>query len=188
MSVFNAVFSAAMNGEKLSPQIKTSRHYRQWESVKDLRRCLICENNHGKIWPTEEDPLQRPPAHIRCRCRTKLMQAIAAGTATISGHSGADWTLKFEKELPTYYITERELKALGWRRGKSPSEFAENRMLSGGTYNNINGHLPQKAGRIWYEADINYTSGKRNSQRILWSNDGLIFVTYDHYTTFYEID
>ena len=37
------------------------------------------------------------------------------------------------------------------------------------------------------EADINYTPGKRNSQRILWSNDGLIFVTYDHYETFYGI-
>ena len=39
----------------------------------------------------------------------------------------------------------------------------------------------------WYEADINYTSGKRNKQRILYSNDGLIFVTYDHYRRFYEI-
>lgn len=32
-----------------------------------------------------------------------------------------------------------------------------------------------------------FTAGKRNTQRILWSNDGLIFVTYDHYDTFYEI-
>ena len=42
-------------------------------------------------------------------------------------------------------------------------------------------------GRIWYEADINYKKGRRNSQRILWSNDGLIFVTYDHYRTFFEV-
>jgi hypothetical protein len=41
--------------------------------------------------------------------------------------------------------------------------------------------------RIWYEADINYTSGYRGTERILYSNDGLIFVTYDHYQTFYEI-
>ena len=38
-----------------------------------------------------------------------------------------------------------------------------------------------------YEADINYDKGFRNRQRILYSNDGLIFVTYDHYQTFYEI-
>ena len=37
------------------------------------------------------------------------------------------------------------------------------------------------------EADINYNGGFRNRQRILYSNDGLIFVSYDHYQTFYEI-
>ncbi|HBJ11113.1 MAG TPA: hypothetical protein DDY61_05400 [Ruminococcaceae bacterium] len=44
-----------------------------------------------------------------------------------------------------------------------------------------------KAGRIWYEAVINYQSDFRNSQRIVFSNDGLVFVTYDHYKTFFEI-
>ncbi len=52
---------------------------------------------------------------------------------------------------------------------------------------NSNKHLPTAYGRIWYEADINYVSGKRNRERIVWSNDGLIFVTYDHYRTFIEI-
>ena len=37
------------------------------------------------------------------------------------------------------------------------------------------------------EADINYVNGKRNSQRVVWSNDGLIFVTFNHYKTFFEI-
>ena len=54
-------------------------------------------------------------------------------------------------------------------------------------YQNRNGHLPSRTGRQWYEADINYTRGKRNSHRVVWSNDGLIFVTYDHYQTFVEI-
>ena len=40
---------------------------------------------------------------------------------------------------------------------------------------------------IWYEADINYSDGYRALHRILYSNDGLIFVTYDHYKTFVEI-
>lgn len=42
-------------------------------------------------------------------------------------------------------------------------------------------------GRTWQEADINYVNGKRNTDRILFSSDGLLFVTYDHYETFYEI-
>ena len=60
-------------------------------------------------------------------------------------------------------------------------------MLTGGVYNNDDGHLPMNTNRQWYEADINYSTGRRNKQRIVWSNDGLIFVTYDHYETFYEI-
>lgn len=60
-------------------------------------------------------------------------------------------------------------------------------MIARGIYFNDDGHLPQVDGRIWYEADINYYEGKRNGHRVLWSNDGLIFVTYDHYETFYEI-
>ena len=42
-------------------------------------------------------------------------------------------------------------------------------------------------GQRWYEADINYTSAKRGKDRILFSNDGLIFGSYDHYEHFYEI-
>lgn len=46
--------------------------------------------------------------------------------------------------------------------------------------------LPNKS-IIWYEAYINYRHGFRDLTRILYSNDGLIFVTYDHYVTFIEI-
>ncbi|MDU7336904.1 MAG: ribonuclease domain-containing protein [Clostridium sp.] len=60
-------------------------------------------------------------------------------------------------------------------------------MITGGIYRNDDGHLPPSSGRIWWEADINYYSGKRNMHRLLWSNDGLLFVTYDHYETFLEI-
>lgn len=53
---------------------------------------------------------------------------------------------------------------------------------------NRNGHLPSAPGRVWYEADINYSTGYRGVERILFSNDGLIFVTYDHYQTFQVIE
>ena len=60
-------------------------------------------------------------------------------------------------------------------------------MIGGDVFANSASKLPSTPGRVWYEADINYKKGKRNKQRIVWSNDGLIFVTYDHYETFYEI-
>ena len=51
----------------------------------------------------------------------------------------------------------------------------------------MNGHLPEAPGREWYEADMDYAGGFRGDCRILYSNDGLLFVTYDHYVTYIEI-
>ncbi len=60
-------------------------------------------------------------------------------------------------------------------------------MLTRGEYYNDDGHLPISEGRKWFEADINYNGGFRNEQRIVYSNDGLCFVTYDHYHSFIEV-
>lgn len=60
-------------------------------------------------------------------------------------------------------------------------------MITRGVHKNIDESLPSLAGRVWYEADTDYTQGYRGLGRILFSNDGLIFVAYDQYSTFYEI-
>ena len=60
-------------------------------------------------------------------------------------------------------------------------------MIGGDEFLNNQAKLPHAPGRTWYEADIDYTYGKRTLKRVLYSNDGLVFVTEDHYQTFYEI-
>ena len=110
-----------------------------------------------------------------------------AGQATKDGENGADWWIKNIEKLPDYYISEKDITGFGWRWGKAPAKFAPGKMLTMGIYCNDNGHLPQVPGCIWQEADINYYSGRRNTHRLLWSNDGLIFATYDHYETFIEV-
>ena len=67
------------------------------------------------------------------------------------------------------------------------ADVAKGKITDGDIYNNREERLPQANGRIWYEADINYTSGYRGTDRLFYSNDGLIFVSYDHGATFYEI-
>lgn len=117
-----------------------------------------------------------------------MMDALIAGTATNDGINGADWYLKFNYTLPDYYISRTDAKMLGWRKKKHNFHIvAPNKMLYGEDYYNDDNKLPMINGRQWYEADINYSAGKRNGERILFSNDGLIFVTYDHYETFIEI-
>ena len=187
LSLEIAIMTAALHGDTLSPQISTSSRYKHWVSVEDLKRCILCAGNHGKIWLISEIPNPKPPTHPHCRCTIRKMQTIRAGTATINGIDGADWTLRYDKQLPRHYVSYEEAVSRKWKPGKWPSNFIPNKMIAGGIYDNDNGHLPHLEGRTWYEADINYTSGRRNRQRIVWSNDGLIFVTYDHYETFYEI-
>ena len=114
--------------------------------------------------------------------------AVAAGYATRNGFEGADYWLQKYGILPDKYIGKKEAKELGWVPVLGNlDEVAPGMMIGGDIYRNRNGHLPQADGRIWYEADINYTGGYRSRHRILYSNDGLIFVTYDHYETFVEI-
>ncbi|WP_256737429.1 MULTISPECIES: ribonuclease domain-containing protein [Bacillus] len=56
------------------------------------------------------------------------------------------------------------------------------------TWVNREGNLHREApGRTWYEADINYVSGYRGNDRIVYSSDGLVYKILDHYKTFTEI-
>jgi len=165
-----------------------SNNYKAWYSVKDLRRCGECEEMHGKIYTLKEKPVPSPPLHTRCRCTIERLQAIAAGTATKQGIRGADIWLKNWNKLPEYYISVDSAKKLGWKsKIGNLNQVAPGKMLAKGVYRNRNGHLPSAPGRTWYEADINYTLGYRSTSRILYSSDGLIFVTYDHYKTFVEV-
>ena len=169
------------------PVTQPSVTYKIWNAVLDIKTCFICADNHSRIFAFNDPVLIKPPVHIGCRCTLEEMDAIKAGKATNNGSDGADYWLKYYGRLPDYYISYPQLEALGWRYGDRPSKFAPGRVLGGGIYDNDDRKLPTKIGRVWYEADINYTQGRRNLHRILWSNDGLIFVTYVHYHTFYEI-
>lgn len=116
-----------------------------------------------------------------------MMDALIAGAATDDGINGADWYLKFKHRLPDYYIKEEDALSNGWVPYLGNlHEVAPGQMLTK-PFENRKGKLPNIPGRTWTEADINYIEGFRNDDRVIFSNDGLIFVTYDHYQTFIEI-
>lgn len=165
-----------------------STKWKNWIAILDLKTCLDCRRLHGKVFRTEEIIYKEPPLHDRCRCEVKQLKAIYNGYATKNGQNGADFWLMQYGTLPEYYITKEDAKQQGWRAIEGNlAETAPGMMIGGDVYLNRNGHLPEAEGRVWYEADINYTNGYRTRHRILYSNDGLVFVTYDHYETFIEI-
>lgn len=85
-------------------------------------------------------------------------------------------------ELPSNYITKSEVNG-HIRYHWTPENLAS---VGGDRFYNKEKELPfKKSGRIYFEADINYMGQYgRNAERIVYSNDGLIFYTSDHYGTF----
>lgn len=96
--------------------------------------------------------------------------------------------LTFFEELPENYITKREAQSLGWDNRKGNLwQVAEGCSIGGDRFGNYEGALPDAKGRRWTECDIDFDGGYRNGKRIVFSNDGLLYYTGDHYQTFDEV-
>ena len=84
--------------------------------------------------------------------------------------------------LPDNFITKKDAKKLGWSGG-SLEKFAPGMVIGGDNFGNYEGNLPD--GKKYYECDIDtYKKKKRGAKRIVWSEDGDIYYTDDHYETF----
>ena len=89
------------------------------------------------------------------------------------------------KKLPDYYITKSEARQNGWVASTGNlCDVLPGKAIGGDVFSNREKGLPTARKRKWFEADLNYNCGRRNADRLLFSNDGLIYVTYDHYKTF----
>ena len=86
--------------------------------------------------------------------------------------------------LPSNFISKNEAEKLGWSGG-SLEPYAPGKCIGGSRFGNYEGLLPKKSGRTYMECDID-TLGKksRGAKRIVFSNDGLIYYTDDHYASF----
>ena len=87
--------------------------------------------------------------------------------------------------LPSNFITKKEAKKLGWVSSEGNLDKVAPGMSIGGDYfGNYEGNLPEAKDRDYYECDIDFDGTYRNGKRIVFSNDGLIYYTEDHYETF----
>ena len=90
-------------------------------------------------------------------------------------------------KLPHNYITKGEAQKLGWQTKGTLDKVAPGKSIGGDKFGNYEGILPKKNGRTYRECDIDYVKGNRNAKRIVYSNDGLIYYTGDHYKTFTKL-
>jgi hypothetical protein len=93
--------------------------------------------------------------------------------------------------LPSNYVTKAQAVAAGWKPGKALGNSIPGGQIGGDEFDNFNGVVPDGRFRIWYEADLGInpmmSRSKQPGWRLLYSNDGLAYVTSDHYDTAYQL-
>lgn len=122
-------------------------------------------------------PVQQPAAI------TETAAISESGTYS-SREEVADYLHQFG-HLPPNYLTKKEAQELGWVASEGNLwQVAPGMSIGGDRFGNREGLLPKASGRTYYECDIDFDGSYRNAKRIVYSNDGLIYYTEDHYESF----
>ena len=86
--------------------------------------------------------------------------------------------------LPENFTTKKDARALGWSGGGLDG-YADGKCIGGDRFGNYEGLLPDAPGREYRECDIGTLhAASRGAKRLVYSNDGLIYYTEDHYESF----
>ena len=150
------------------------------------------EAPEGSVLPTDgiETILQTEAAEVNQTDDTEIVRTEATEPEQIDENGwfySAELValyLKTYGHLPENFITKEEARKLGWEGG-SVEAYAPGYAIGGDKFGNREGLLPTAKGRQYYECDID-TDGEdsRGAKRIVFSNDGLIYYTSDHYESF----
>ncbi len=125
-------------------------------------------------------PASADESRLRAFARGIGLTDIGAFVETIE-------SLERTGRLPPRYAAKKEAEALGWKPGSDLCRVAPGRTIGGDRFGNREKRLPDAAGRRWYEADLDFSCGRRGAKRLVYSSDGLRFVTIDHYESFREV-
>lgn len=91
--------------------------------------------------------------------------------------------IKQNHRLPDYYITKSEARRQGWNPSKGNlCEALPGKAIGGDKFGNREGRLPD--GEKYFEADVNYHCGGRNADRIIYTKNGDVYLTKNHYKSF----
>ncbi|KIC63524.1 ribonuclease domain-containing protein [Chryseobacterium taiwanense] len=91
--------------------------------------------------------------------------------------------VKQNHQLPNYYITKNEARNQGWNPSKGNlCDVLQGKAIGGDKFGNREGKLPK--GQKYFEADVNYHCGNRNADRIIFTQNGDVYLTKNHYKSF----
>lgn len=121
--------------------------------------------------------------------RAESLEAFARGIGLrdIRGFVEAVESLDRDRRLPERFLDKDAAERLGWRPGSDLWKVAPGKSIGGDRFGNRERLLPVAPGRRFFEADLDYAGGTRGAKRLVWSSDGLRWVTVDHYRSFREV-
>jgi hypothetical protein len=122
-------------------------------------------------------------AQLSTESQTLAAFAQRAALEDVRGFVETVESLRKNKRLPSRYATKDEAKARGWHGGGLCAVWPGH-AIGGDEFHNFGRALPAGPGRVYREADLDSTCRSRGAKRLIYSNDGLIFITTDHYNSF----
>lgn len=108
------------------------------------------------------------------------------GLEDIAGFVESVEGVRATRHLPPRYVTKDEARARGWHGG-GLCAVLPGKLIGGDVFNNLRRELPAAPGRLYREADLDASCRSRGPKRLVFSNDGLIFITVDHYNSFVPV-
>jgi len=134
-----------------------------------------------------ETPAELSPETEASQEMKETGEAVIAENGTYTDRDSVALYISVYGHLPKNFITKNEARDAGWNssEGNLP-EVCPGMSIGGDRFGNYEEALPKKKGRKYFECDINYNpkKGHRGAERIVYSNDGLIYYTKDHYRSF----
>jgi hypothetical protein len=109
------------------------------------------------------------------------------GLKDVTGFVEAVRSIEAKGRLPDQFVTKYRAEQLGWRPGMDLCAVAPGRSIGGDRFGTRERRLPEAQNRRWTEADLDFVCGRRGAKRLVFSSDGLIYVTVDHYDSFRRV-
>ena len=87
--------------------------------------------------------------------------------------------------LPGNFITKNDARALGWESTKGNLwDVAPGKSIGGDRFGNREGLLPEGT---YFECDVNFGGSYRGGERLIYTEDGQVYYTNDHYRSFTQL-
>lgn len=134
--------------------------------------------------PVTEPPVTEPPVTEPPVTEPPVTEPVLDEDGSYTTKEDVALYIHLYGRLPSNFITKSQARKLGWKSG-GLERYAPGKCIGGDTFQNREGLLPKASGRTYKECDIDTLgASSRGAKRIVFSNDGLIYYTDDHYESF----